>query len=365
MLFRSLTVAGLLLAPPELAGDRIASLILAAALLIDGTIRFGIAVVVHIPHWRRSASIALAQLAGAVGLIAEWPLSSAGNVTLALAVSLFLAGRTLFLLGWHLRDLPADRSLLRSPLYSNRNWNDHAPSLVGYDAPRRREEPPLILYNWTPHEAPNVSMRLPVIGRYFAVPDDDGGIASGHVSLALGDDLYVSYYPDDEIERSSTNFIGTMSGEPSHDMVGQFIPSFPYEIENWRPPTRWFRLRRFSERRLRAYWDSFRRDDTYNLVNRNCAVAVGPALEAAMEGVWAGPRPWLRVARLMLDPGLWLAALIRGRIDFLTWTPGMVVDYVLELNRVMDQYEAVDARVLQSGARDTAEHIGPWAWKDL
>lgn len=334
-----LVAAGLLLAPPPLAADRLASAVLALALGVDGIIRLGIALVVHIPGWRRSALVGLAQLAGAVGLFWQWPLPPAGNVILALAVSLALSGWLLLRMGWHLRRLRDDQSILRSTIYSSRNWHAHAPSLIGADPPRRPDQPPLILYNWTPVGAPNVSMRLPVIDRYFAVPDADGGVSSGHVSLELGADLYVSYYPNEEIERSSRNFISTMSGESSHDMVGSFVPSFAFEVGDWRPPNRKFLLRRFSERRLRAYWDSFRQDTTYSLVNRNCAVAVAPGLEAAMEGIWAGPAPWSRLLRLMVDPGLWLAAVIRGRADFLTWTPGFVVDYMGELNRVMDQCE--------------------------
>lgn len=332
-----LVPAFLLLAPPEAQGDWIASLIMAVALVVDGTIRLGIALVVHVPGWRRGSLIALAQLAGAAGLIGQWPLPAAGNVVLALALALALSGRVLVRMGLHLRRLRDGESILGSTLYSARDWYAFAPTLPGADSPRRPDQPPLVLYNWTPSGAPNVTMRLPIIDRYFAVPDSEGGVSSGHVSLELGDDLYVSYYPDDEIERSSTNFVNTMSGEPSHNMVGKFIPSFAFEVDDWRPPNRKFLLTRFSERRLRAFWANFQRDTTYSLVNRNCAVAVGPALEAAMEGVWAGPRPWLRLARLMVDPGLWPAALIRGRAEFLTWTPGFVVDYMGELNRVLDQ----------------------------
>jgi len=334
-----LAVAAALLAPPSLRGDWVASLVLAGALVVDGTIRLGIALVVHVPGWRRNTLVALAQLAGAAGLFWQWPLTPAGNISLALALSLLLSGWVLVRMGLHLRRLDDRTSILRSTLYSTRNWHAHAPSLDGTDPPRSPDQRPLIMYNWTPSGAPNVTLRLPVIDRYFAVPDADGGMSSGHVSLELGADFYVSYYPNEEIERSSSNFINTMSGEPSHDMEGSFVPSFAFEVDDWRAPNRQFLLRRFSERRLRAYWDSFRQDKTYSLVNRNCAVAVGPGLEAAMEGVWAGPRPWLRLARLMVDPGLWLAALIRGRADFLTWTPGFVVDYMGELNRVLDQCE--------------------------
>lgn len=333
------TVALILLAPQSFNTDLIASRFLAAALIIDGSIRLGVALIVHIPGWRRSAIVALMQLLAAAGLIADWPLSPASHMSLALALALALAALTLVRLGQHLRQLPAGVSILHSPLYSTRSWQRHAPNLEGDDPPRLPEQPPLIMYNWTPSGAPNVSLRIPVIDRYFAVPDDDGGMSPGHVSLALGPDFYVSYYPIEEIERSSTNFINTMSGESSHNLEGFFVPSFAFEVDDWRPPTRQFLLRRFSERRLRAYWQSFREDKTYSLVNRNCAVAVGPALEAAMEGCWAGPKPWQRLLRFMLDPGLWLAALVRARADYMTWTPGFVIDYVGELNRMMDQCE--------------------------
>lgn len=334
-----LAVAVALLAPPALGGDWVASVIVAVALVIDGTIRLGIALVVHVPGWRRNTLVALAQLAGAAGLFWQWPLSPAGNIALVLALALLLSGWVLVRLGLHLRRLDAKTSILRSSLYSTRDWHVHAPSFEDAEPPRSPDQRPLIMYNWTPSGAPNVTMRLPVIDRYFAVPDADGGMSSGHVSLELGAEFYVSYYPNEEIERSSSNFINTMSGEPTHDMEGSFVPSFAFEVEDWRAPNRRFLLRRFSERRLRAYWDSFRQDKTYSLVNRNCAVAVAPGLEAAMEGVYAGPRPFLRLARLMVDPGLWLAALIRGRADFLTWTPGFVVDYMGELNRMLDQCE--------------------------
>lgn len=354
-----LAVAAALLAPPSLHGDWIASVVMAVSLVIDGAIRLGIALVVRIPGWRRSAVVGLAQLGGAAGLFWQWPLSPAGNVTLALSLSLLLSGWLLLRMGLHLGRLDDTTSILRSPLYSTRDWHAHAPSLMGGDPPRSPDLPPLILYNWPPSGAPNVTMRLPVIDRYFAVPDADGGMSSGHVSLELGADFYISYYPNEEIERSSTNFINTMSGEPSHNMVGSFVPSFAFEVDDWRAPNRQFLLRRFSERRLRAYWDSFRQDSTYSLVNRNCAVAVGPGLEAAMEGVWAGPRPWLRLLRLMVDPGLWLAALIRGRADFLTWTPGFVVDYMGELNRVLDQCEQ------RLGSRATWAHVPSMVCQDF
>lgn len=174
-----LSVALLLLAPPMIGGDWIASIVLAAALVIDGVIRLGIAVVVHVPGWRQGIFIALAQLAGAVGLLGQWPLSSAGNIALALAVALVLSGTVLFRMGLHLRTLPEHHSILHSPIYSTRGWHAHAPNIPPSDLPRGSEQPPLIMYNWTPSGAPNVSMRLPVIDRYFAVPDAEGGCLRG------------------------------------------------------------------------------------------------------------------------------------------------------------------------------------------
>lgn len=334
-----LIVALVLLAPPAVHADWVASLALAVALVVEGVIRMAVALVVHIPRWRRSALVAAIQLASAAALVAQWPLPAAANIALVLAVALAQSGCVLVRLGWTLRRWPGETSILRMPLYACRTWQDHAPNLAGYDPPRQADQPPLIMHGWTPVGSGNVTMRLPVVDRYFAVPDADGGVSSGHVSLDLAPDLYVSYYPGEEIQRSSTDFISTMSGEPSHDIKGLVVPSFAFEVEDWCPANLHMPIHRFSERRLRAFWDSFRQDSTYSLVNRNCAAAVAPGLEAAWEGELHCARPWVRLVRLLSDPGLWLAALIRARAEYMTWTPGLAIDYAGELIRVFEQVE--------------------------
>ncbi len=54
----------------------------------------------------------------------------------------------------------------------------------------------------------------------------------------------------------------------------------------------------------------------------------------------AGRSPWLRLLRLLVDPDLWLAALVRGRAESMTWTPGFILDYARVLGRIVDRREA-------------------------
>ncbi len=57
-------------------------------------------------------------------------------------------------------------------------------------------------------------------------------------------------------------------------------------------------------------------------------------LDAAIEGVFAHEPPVRRLARLFLDPNMYLLALLRGRAESMTWTPGLVLDYAARLQAV-------------------------------
>ncbi len=336
--------AGMMLSLLLPQGGWLLSLVLAVALIVDGGIRVMIALIVHIPRWRLSAVYGVLQLAGAACLLLRWPLSPTGNVILAVALGVGLFGWTLARIGWQLRGMAGDMPVVKLPIFAGRGWHDHAPTPVGDEARRQAGDAPLILHVWTPVKSADVKIWLPVIDRYFATADIHGSVSGGHVSLELGPDLYVSHYPGDDIERTSTDFIKTLSAEPSHHKSGRFVPSFVAEVDDWCPQTLEFHLYHFSEARLRAFWDNYRRDDTYNLVNRNCAIIVASGLEAALEGMVAGGNPWLRLLRLLSSPSLWLAALIRGRAEYMTWTPCFVFDYCRELTCIIEQCEAAKMR---------------------
>lgn len=335
----SLLAGGLMMASPFFSSHWVISVLFGVGLIVDGAIRLCVAVVVRIPRWRYSAMYAVAQLAAAVCLLWQWPLPNAGNIILGVALLIGLAGWLLMRMGFMLRTLEEEVAILMLPIFTGRGWHDHAPILIGEDPPRKPDDPPLMLHIWTPVGSANVVSRRPLLDRYIAAVDTDGVLSSGHVSLEMGPDLYISHYPDEEVERSDGDFMRTLA-ETSVLVRGRFIPSLAAEIADWCPPDVQIRLHRFSPRRLRAFWAGYRQDNSYNISNRNCAVAVAAALEAALEGTLAGRHPWLRLARLMLDPDLWLAAMVRGRAESMTWTPGFVLDYIRVVSRIVERREA-------------------------
>ena len=44
----------------------------------------------------------------------------------------------------------------------------------------------------------------------------------------------------------------------------------------------------------------------------------------------------LRFLRLLANPDLWLAAVLRARAEAMTWTPGLVLDYARAIRRVVE-----------------------------
>jgi hypothetical protein len=63
---------------------------------------------------------------------------------------------------------------------------------------------------------------------------------------------------------------------------------------------------------------------------------VALALDAALEGSLGGRGMWLRSLRLLANPDLWLAAVLRARAETMTWTPGLVLDYARAMRRVVE-----------------------------
>ena len=57
------------------------------------------------------------------------------------------------------------------------------------------------------------------------------------------------------------------------------------------------------------------------------------ALDSAL-----GDKPlWRRFLFLILDPHLWMLAMLRSRGESMTWTPGLVLDYARMLQQVTEQ----------------------------
>lgn len=170
-----------------------------------------------------------------------------------------------------------------------------------------------------------------------------GHVSTGHAALeAAGEPgaegpLYISHYPAVEIDRSPDNLRVTLRAGPENNVPGRFLPSYRAEADDWCEATVSVVLRGVDRTRLRAFWAAYRRDTTYNLVGRNCSTAVAGALDAAVEGsLDRDGTPWRSLARAVMTPEFWAAALMRNRAGAMTWTPGLVLDYARALSALVD-----------------------------
>lgn len=335
-----LILLGVLIADLPLHNDLAVAILFGLAFAVDGAARIASSAVIRFPRWRIMAGIGAAELALAVLIVTGWPLSHKLNVPLCVSLLLLVSGwvilRTSLMLRTHLDEV----AILALPLFARRNWYDNAPVLVeDDDAPATRptrQAEPMTVYVWTPVGSADVRGRRLLIDRYIAAVDSTGAISTGHSALELVPDVYISHYPAEEIERDSSEFARILRASAENNVRGRFQPSYAYESEHWCAADQKVQFHTYDARRLRAYWAGYRQEDTYNLTNRNCSVAVAAALDSALEGALATRLPWLRLGLLLLNPDLWAAAYIRSRAETMSWTPGLVLDYARTLRRIVE-----------------------------
>jgi len=359
----SLVAGGLMLSTPFQSGWALA-LLFAVALALDGAARMTSTLLYRFPGWRLIALCGAVEILLALMILLGWPLPQERNIPLCVGLFLGLSGWVLVKLGFLLRTLEDEVAILMLPIFSGRGWYDNAPVLIGADPPRAEDAPPLVVRVWTPAGSIGAPERRPLIDRYIAAVDADGVISTGHSVLEMAPDLYISHYPAVEIEHSGQSFMKTVSSRPENDVEGRFLTSYAEEVASWCEADAAVEFRNFSPRRLRVFWAGYRQDNRYNLTNRNCSIVVATALDAALEGVLADGSPWVRLVRLLLNPDLWVASLVRSRASSMTWTPGLLLDYARPLARIVDRRERSWLRRLQdflAQLRAVAPRIGTLA----
>lgn len=312
------------------------SLLFGAAFLLDGCARIATAVVVRFRLWRATVAVGVTEIILAAIVGSHWPLAHELKVPLGVSLLLLMSGWIMLRASLMLRAHPEEVAILALPIFGGRNWYDNAPVIVDDSAPMPTHEGPLTVHVWTPVGSADVPGRRPLIDRYIAAVDRNGAISTGHASLELKPDVYISHYPAEEIEHPPEEFARLLRATRENDIPGRFQPSYAYECANWCEADAKVEFTRFDARRLRAFWAGYRQEDTYNLTNRNCSVVVAAALDSALEGTLASRTPWLRVAQLLVDPDIWAAAYIRSRAEAMSWTPGLVLDYAHTLKRILE-----------------------------
>lgn len=293
------------------------AMIFGTAFLVDGVVRIVIASLLKFSGWR--ISVALGALGVAFGLfhLQPWPTWYAGTVGYCMGMFLILNGARFALVGLRARRM--------------------APEPAAAASASSSEPDTLTVYVWTPTGRASTPARQRLVRRYVAAVNARGVVSIGHAALEQGDDLYISHYPATEIDRSVANFRTSLRAGPENDVPGRFLPSHTAEVADWCEATVAVTLRGIDARRLRAFWENYRRNATYNVTGRNCSTTVARALDAAVEGAFArSGRPWRRLARAVTIPEFWAAAVLRSGAAGMTWTPGLILDYSRALSVLVD-----------------------------
>jgi len=299
------------------------------AFAIDGAMRIAAAWTIRFPRWRIVVAGGAFELVMAGLAFSNWPVSYERTVPFSVGVLLLLSGWAVLRAAVKLRQLRPGASLTLLRSFGR-------PDAAGMGPREAGAEPALVVHVWTPVGTAHQPQRRPLIDRYVAAVDRRGRISTGHSALEVAPDLYISHYPAVELDRAPSEILRAVRATPENDVPGRFLPSYDAEVADWCPADARVTFHRFDEERLRTFWAAYRRNDTYNLMGRNCTGAVAHALDAALEGVLGDGPAWRRVLRLSVNPDLWLAALFRVRAESMVWTPGLMLDYARALHRVVE-----------------------------
>jgi uncharacterized membrane protein HdeD (DUF308 family) len=296
------------------------AMIFGIAFMVDGLVRIAIASLLKVSGWR--ISVALGGLSVAFGLfhLQPWPTWYAGTVGYCIGMFLILNGANLALVGLRTRRLGAEPGL-------------SAP-VGGPDS--------LTVYVWTPTGQATTPAGQRLIRRYVASVDKAGRFSTGHAALGQEHDLYISHYPAVEIDRSPADLRSSLRAGPENDVAGRFLPSHAAEVADWCAATVTVTLNGIDAARLRAFWETYRGDTTYNFISRNCSTTVARALDVAVEGAFSrNGHPWRQLAKALTTPEFWAASFLRSGARSMTWTPGLVLDYTRALSALVDPVSPV------------------------
>ncbi len=310
-----------------------ASLLFGVAFLLDGLFRLISTSLMRCRLWRRKVMLGLTEIGLSGVIFSNWPFHHHITVPLCFALVLLAWGAATMAMALQVWRLPENASVTSLPMYTSRGLRrPHGTAYVHPPFPDREPAAPLKVLVWTPVGSAAVTDRRLIIDRYLAAVDQHGIISAGHAALSLEQEIYISHYPVKDIDRNFTNFRAVLRAGEEYDVSGCFLPSLQQEIDDWCLPDHRIHLPRYNAEALRNYWQIYSSDTTYNLTSRNCSTSVMQALDVAMEGILSDRG--MRGFALLFDPQFWLLGLVRSRAEGMTWTPGLLMDYVTLLKKV-------------------------------
>jgi uncharacterized membrane protein HdeD (DUF308 family) len=314
------------------------------ALLLNGLYQTLSALIIRYPNWGWFLASGVAHLMFGGMLFLEWKEAVNWVVPIFLGAGFILMGLT---------TLRAALRLSRDLRYSGSgtDWMAVRYFLDFHVAGRFRKQylstdpqmPPrindthddLLVHIWTPTTVAKVDSASNPVSRYVVARDPDGKFTVGHSALEMGPDVYISHCDGDPTAFENSNEVWKTLR--SKDVPGVFLPTFEEEIKTYVQPSATIRFRNFSARQLRTFWSMYRNVTAYNFTNRNCSVAVALALEAALMGSLATNHRLRTLFYLLTNKDLWVAHFIRWKAREMVWTPGMMLDYVIALHRVVEE----------------------------
>ena len=297
----------------------VATVVFGSALLLDGAVRIASSTVIQHSRWKGVALAGSGEILLSLMIFVGWPAPHRMTVPFCLGVMMVLSGWALLRIARRLTTFSLNQHPTRQPPHPE------------------DETAPLTVYVWTPIGAAKDPRRRYIVDRYIAAVDGGGNISTGHAALALAPDVYISHYPLNDISHSVQDFRQLLHAGEQNNVDGRFLPDLAGEIAAWCPPDKKIQFYRYNPVALRAFWLRYRQDATYNLTRRNCSTTVIGALDSALEGVLGDKHLWRRFLLLVLDPNLWMLAVLRSRGESMTWTPGLVLDYARMLQQVTER----------------------------
>jgi uncharacterized membrane protein HdeD (DUF308 family) len=347
--------AGLILAGHH-HGNFVLSMIFGTLFLADGLLQAVSAYVVRYPRWQIVLALSIVEILLAVFFFQPYPTHYVGTAPYCLGLGLAFGGWNLIWIAVRVRqmqhipperkktlnlseDVIAQTSLAGTPSSVRERNAEDTP--FEWDGPPAADENALTVHVWTPVGSSRTqAQRTLIVDRYIAAVDANGVISTGHAALESPEGVYISLYPGVEIDRAPDEFGRILRATRENDVPGVFQPDYATESKAWCESTTRVRIRNYSPERLRAFWERYRAEPTYNLTYRNCSSTVSNALEAALEGAvgtfHGRDTGWRAFWRVLVTPELWVAAQIRKRAATMAWTPGLTLDYARALSMLVD-----------------------------
>jgi uncharacterized membrane protein HdeD (DUF308 family) len=271
----ALLVLGLLIVESPWRNHLANSILFGTAFLIDGSFRAAASIVLRFARWQVMLAGACLELVLALLLFSSLAATYDMTVPLCVGIAMCLTGFTILRFALQLRRLPPEAAVTTLPLFGRRDrFVRSAPQRY---RPGAAEEPaghkPLTVRVWTPAGSIKDPQARPLLDRYIATVDRKGVISTGHAALQLLPDIYISHQPIEQIHRSGEEFGQILRATAENDTEGHFWGFYEEEVASWCEADERVKFHHYNAAQLRAFWESYRQDATYNLTNRNCAVA--------------------------------------------------------------------------------------------